>query len=225
MKRFGVFSDTLSPSGQLLATLLWKTHGCGFDEEFRMIANAEVSNVQFSFAWGDLFSPVASPPKNGKVKETVHKVGGLCLPLLRDACGAWIESTLSQPSVLGEEKSAIGDEDHAFSKACQNNEGTFAVRRQETIVALEELFLTKVMLTCVPNGPLTSHIIMQVLQQCRKDGPPVASTSAVVASTSAVGDGNTGVKAKVASTSAVGDGDTGVPSIEQEKKRHDVPLL
>ena len=124
---------------------------------------------------------------------------------------------MSQPSDLGGDKSAVGDEDQAFATASQNNDGAFAGKRQHTIDALEELFLTKVMILSFPSSPITAHTIMQVLQQCRKDGPPVASTSAVVASTSAVGDGNTGVKAKVASTSAVGDGDTGVPSIEQEK--------
>ena len=72
MKQFGVFSDTLSSSGQLLATLLWKTHGCSFDEEFRLIANAELTNSTFAFPWGNLFSPSTSPTKNNKPKETAE---------------------------------------------------------------------------------------------------------------------------------------------------------
>ena len=168
MKRFGVFSDTLSPSGQLLATLLWKTHGCGFDEEFRMIANAEVSNVQFTFPWGQLISPViaASKNKSKELEKPQHKVGGLFLPLLREACGAWIESTLSQPSDLGGDKSAVGDEDQAFDTATKNNDDAFAGKRKLTIDALGELFQTKVMISSFPDGPITKDTIIQVLQKC-----------------------------------------------------------
>ena len=50
MKQFDEFFGTLSQSGQLLATILWKTHGCGFDEEFRTIASAEISNSKVTFS-------------------------------------------------------------------------------------------------------------------------------------------------------------------------------
>ena len=69
MKQFGVFSGTLSSSGQLLATLLWKTHGCHFDEEFRMIANAEMSNAQFSFPWGSSSVPQRRQQRIIKLKR------------------------------------------------------------------------------------------------------------------------------------------------------------
>ena len=206
---FGNFSESLSYSGRLLATLLWKTHGYAFDEEFRQIAALEKSNPQYPFSWRDLFSPL---PR--------HTVGALSLPLLRDTCGAWIQSTLSQPilGVLGEAKSTIGDQDHASSKACQINSGAFAAKRQITNNALDELFRDRVMLSSMPRAMFTHHNIMQVLQQCRHDWPTVrGNAEANVASISAVGDGTTGVKSNVASPSAVGDGDTGVPSIEQEK--------
>ena len=212
MKQFGEFSDTLSQSGQLLASLLWKTHGCGFDEEFRTIATAELSNVQFSFSWGLLFSPKAVPSKSA-AQPPQHKVGGLYLPLLRDACGAWVESTLSQPSGVGVDKSAIGDEDKAFSTACNTNDSSFADKRRQTVTALEELFHTKVMLTSFSGNRFDQVTMMRVLQQCREDGPAIreeANTKVAKgkhdksegkgkeASTSAVGDGKSPAKAKVA---------------------------
>ena len=56
-KRFDEFSKTLSTSGKFLASLIAKTH-CGvFDDEFRLIANAEYTNPAFSFPWSQLFSP------------------------------------------------------------------------------------------------------------------------------------------------------------------------
>ena len=228
MKLFGEFSDTLSQSGQLLASLLWKTHGCGFDEEFRTIATAELSNVQYSFSWGPLFSPKAVPSKSAAQPQQ-HKCGGLYIPLLLEACGAWVESTQRG---VGVSHSAIGDEDKAFSTACNTNDSIVRDKRAQTVTALEELFHTKVMLTCFSVNHFNQITIMRVLQQCREDGPAIREeANAKVAkgkhdksegkgkeaSTSAVGDGKSPAKAKVASTSAVGDGDTGVPSLEQEK--------
>jgi hypothetical protein len=168
MKAFGVFSNTLSSSGQLLATILWKTHGCQFDEEFRLIANAEVSSVQFTFPWAELLSIVtaASKNKSKELEKPQHKVGGIFLPLLRESCGTWIESTLSQPSDLGGDKSAVGDEDQAFDTATKNNDDAFAGKRKLTIDALEELFQTKVRISSFPGSPITKDTIIQVLQKC-----------------------------------------------------------
>ena len=205
---FGNFSESLSYSGRLLATLLWKTHGYAFDEEFRHIAALEKLNgPQYPFSWRDLFSPLP-----------LHTLGYLSLPLLRDACGAWIQSTMSQPILGVLDEAKFGDEDQASSNACQNNGSNFAAKREITNNALEELFRDRVMLSSMPRAMFTHHNIMQVLQQCRHDWPIVRGNAETnVASSSAVGDGTTGVKSNVASPSAVGDGGTGVPSIEQEK--------
>ena len=172
MKAFEAFSETLSSSCQLLAKLLWQTHGCSFDEEFRLIANAELAACSFVFPWANLFSPSASATKNpkqttNKTKEAQSKIGGLSLPLLRDACTAWIDSTLSQPSVLGDTKSAVGDADEAYSMAAKINDEAFGTKRSETIDRLDELFDTKVALTCVPPGTISTHSVLNVLQQSK----------------------------------------------------------
>ena len=68
-----LFSETLSSSGQFLATILWKTHGGSFDDEFRIIANAELANASYTFPWGNLFSHSTSPTKNNKPKDPLQK--------------------------------------------------------------------------------------------------------------------------------------------------------
>ena len=161
MKEYDAFLKTLSSSGQLLVTILWKTHGGSFDDEFYMIAYAELANASYAFPWGNLFNPSSSPTKNNKPKDPAQQIGGLSLPLLRETCGAWIDSTHSQPSALGDKK-AVGAEDEAFSTATKTNDLAFAEQRAETVAQLQELFDSKVTLTAV--GVYTSQNLMQILR-------------------------------------------------------------
>ena len=57
LKVFGAFTDKLSSSGQLLARILWKIHGGVFDDDFRLISNAEFSNSSYVFPFWRSFQP------------------------------------------------------------------------------------------------------------------------------------------------------------------------
>ena len=52
---FEEFNKSFSATRQLLSTILAKTHTGVFDAEFLQIANAEVANAGFCFAWAELF--------------------------------------------------------------------------------------------------------------------------------------------------------------------------
>ena len=204
MTKFNEFADGLTTTGKLLANLLWKTAVGLFDDEFRDIASHELACANFAFPWGDLF---ISGTKENKVQK---KVGGVDCPGLGDACKVWIQSSQKGPSALGEDQPSRGRADKSFSKACNTDDGSFEAKRDDAHNALDELFATKVQLSCMPENNYQTSAIMQAVTQARKDRP-----KGRVAPNSAVGEATTGVKAKGASTSAVDGGDTGV--IEQER--------
>ena len=143
-KAFDVFRETLSFTGKAFADLLSRTHGGGFDEEFRAIASAEVQSAAFSFAWADLFK--------GNASDTVQ---GLSLPLLHAACLKWIGSTASQPTGATA-KSAIGDADRALSLAkvngCDHEEEKMRVK---TIARLVEELTRQLTLGSVSHSGYT----------------------------------------------------------------------
>ena len=121
-----------------------------------------------------------------------------------------MQSSQKGPSALGDDKQSRGGADKSFSKACNTDDGSFDAKRQATEDALDEVFATKVNLSCMPDNVYQTSTIMSVLTQAQSNRPKVR-----VAPNSAVGEATTGLKAKGASTSAVNGGDTGV--IEPER--------
>ena len=139
----GKFIEKISQSGKLLAGVLAAIHSCGFDDEFRAIANAGAANPNFSFPWPALLSATESPDE---------KVGGISLPQLRGACNAWVQSTLSQPVSAG---AAIGAEDIALRTAnapgvAEPGDGEDV---SETVEQVKKLFGRHVRLTTVGDNP------------------------------------------------------------------------
>ena len=109
---FDVFHKSLSPTGQLFATILAKTHGGAFDEELLSIAHAESASAAFSFAWSDLFR--GSPDELDNKGDA--SIAGLRLPLLKGSCIRWIAHAQSVP-MGADPTSAIDDVDHILTAA------------------------------------------------------------------------------------------------------------
>ena len=92
----------LSAPAKEFAEILFKTHTGAWDDEFKIISEKELQNVQCSYSFADLFKETDKSEK-GSTTESV--------PNLSAACQAWIKCAHSQPKAVKESKDeqTVGD--------------------------------------------------------------------------------------------------------------------
>ena len=195
-KALDEFRGTLCTPNRLLAQIVSRIHCGAFDEEFRLLANAEVTNSAFiSFPWADLFKPTLTPGE---------KVAGFSFPSLRKECIAWFESTTSRPSGVNT-PSAIGDEDVAITTTISQGSDLEVEQKRNSVVAkLGELLRKKTTITAIPSGSLDSPpLLTKLLADAKLFSESENDT--VPSSTSAVGEKTPGAK-MTSTTSDVKEG-------------------
>ena len=132
-KAFEDFIEPLSPTGKLFATVLYKIHTCGFDQELSAIVMAETNQARTQFPWADLLSSISM--------QSETRIHGIPVPLLAQACSKWIQSK-HEAAAKSSESSAVGDEDRTMSRAVQglgDNQDEEEQKRLKTIAQLSEL--------------------------------------------------------------------------------------